>query len=174
MMPRWVKTLLLSFLERLRRACRACLFRVRFFGRAVKVDSSSRVSWRAVICTAGGGSISIGKSCEIHAFSMLLTYGGHISIGDNCSVNPFAIVYGHGGVKIGDRVRIAAHTVIIPANHNIPAAGAPLHQSGTTAKGIAIDNDVWIGATAIEANEPLVTRDGDRFSRISGLTVLGY
>jgi len=36
------------------------------------------------------------------------------------------------------------------------------------------DNDVWIGATAIEANEPLVTRDGDHFSRISGLTVLGY
>ena len=36
------------------------------------------------------------------------------------------------------------------------------------------DNDLWIGATAIEANEPLVTRDRDHFSRISGLTVLGY
>ena len=36
------------------------------------------------------------------------------------------------------------------------------------------DNDLWIGATAIEANEPLVTRDRDHFSQISGLTVLGY
>jgi len=36
------------------------------------------------------------------------------------------------------------------------------------------DNDLWIGATALEAGEPLVTRDRDHFSRIAGLTVLGY
>jgi len=36
------------------------------------------------------------------------------------------------------------------------------------------DNDIWIGATAIEVGEPLVTRDLDHFSRIDGLTVLGY
>ena len=36
------------------------------------------------------------------------------------------------------------------------------------------DNDLWIGATALEVGEPLVTRDLDHFGRISGLTVLGY
>ena len=36
------------------------------------------------------------------------------------------------------------------------------------------DNDLWIGATALEVGEPLVTRDVDHFSRIAGLTVLGY
>ena len=36
------------------------------------------------------------------------------------------------------------------------------------------DNNLWIGATALEAGEPLVTRDRDHFSRIPGLTVLGY
>ncbi len=36
------------------------------------------------------------------------------------------------------------------------------------------DNDLWIGATALEIGEPLVTRDRDHFSRIAGLTVLGY
>ena len=36
------------------------------------------------------------------------------------------------------------------------------------------DNDLWIGATALEVGEPLVTRDLDNFSRITGLTVLGY
>ena len=36
------------------------------------------------------------------------------------------------------------------------------------------DNDLWIGATALEVGEPLVTRDLDKFSRITGLTVLGY
>lgn len=36
------------------------------------------------------------------------------------------------------------------------------------------DNDLWIGATTLEVGEPLVTRDLDHFSRITGLTVLGY
>jgi len=36
------------------------------------------------------------------------------------------------------------------------------------------DNDLWIGATALEVGEPLVTRDLDHFSRITGLAVLGY
>ena len=36
------------------------------------------------------------------------------------------------------------------------------------------DNDLWIGATALEVGELLVTRDLDHFSRIAGLTVLGY
>ena len=36
------------------------------------------------------------------------------------------------------------------------------------------DNDLWIGATALDADEPLLTRDRDRFSRITCLTVLGY
>ena len=65
-------------------------------------------------------------------------------IGDHCSVNPFTIVYGHGGVRIGDDVRIAAHTVIIPAIHNV-VAGEHLHRSGTSARGIEIDDHVWVG-----------------------------
>ena len=36
------------------------------------------------------------------------------------------------------------------------------------------DNNPWIGATTLEVGEPLVTRDLDHFSRITGLTVLGY
>jgi acetyltransferase-like isoleucine patch superfamily enzyme len=141
-----LKRLLLSFFERTMLAWRACLFRVRFFGRAVTVDPSSRISWRSVIRTVGGGSISIGRNCEIHAFAMILTYGGEITIGDNCSVNPFSILYGHGGVTIGNGVRIAAHSTIIPANHKVPAPGTRLHQSGVSAKGISIGNDVWIGS----------------------------
>ncbi len=36
------------------------------------------------------------------------------------------------------------------------------------------DNDLWIGATALEVGEPLVTRDLDHFRRITGLTVIQY
>src|SRR5690606_29868388 len=62
------------------------------------------------------GTIRIGKRCEIHRGVQFLAYGGSISIGDYCSINPGCILYGHGGLEIGSNVRIAAYTVIVPAN----------------------------------------------------------
>ncbi len=35
-------------------------------------------------------------------------------------------------------------------------------------------NDMWIAATALVHDRPLVTRNVDEFSRVHGLTVLGY
>ena len=133
-MGRWVRSLY-----------RRVTFALRY-GDAVKIDPTSWIAPRSTIRVTGGGSIRIGKRCEIHDYAMLLTYGGHIEIGDDCSVNPFTIIYGHGGVTIGTGVRIAAHTVIIPANHNLGNDDRPLHRSGVDMKGIRIDDEVWIGA----------------------------
>jgi acetyltransferase-like isoleucine patch superfamily enzyme len=123
-------------------------FGIKYLGRPIRIHASSWISSRCVIRVTSGGSITIGRNCFIHDFAMILTYGGNIQIGDDCSVNPFAIVYGHGGVRIANGVRIAAHTVIIPANHNVPTDGTPLHKSGTSAKGIEIGANVWLGAGA--------------------------
>ena len=95
---------------------------------------------------AGGGSIHIGDRCQLGPSAMLLAHGGAIELGDDCSVNPFCVLYGHGGLKIGNGVRIAAGTVIIPANHNFDEPDVPIHQQGVTAQGIVIEDDVWIGA----------------------------
>lgn len=77
---------------------------------------------------------------------MILSYGGDIRIGDDCSFNPYCVIYGHGGLRIGNSVRIAAHTVIVPANHNFDDPHTPIRLQGLTTKGITIGNDVWIGA----------------------------
>jgi acetyltransferase-like isoleucine patch superfamily enzyme len=145
---RRLKSALVALFERARRVCRRLVWAVRFFGRPVKIDPSAYVSWRSIIRTSGGGSISIGGDCEIHAFALIQTYGGDIAIGHHCSLNPFAIIYGHGGVRIGNGVRIAAHSVVIPANHDVRTDGTPLYESGLTTKGITIGNDVWIGSGA--------------------------
>ncbi|HLA73879.1 MAG TPA: acyltransferase [Steroidobacteraceae bacterium] len=124
------------------------LARLRFARRGMRVDPTSWVAWRSELRTGAGGQIEVGKHCDIHPLSMLLAYGGKIRLGDHCSVNPFAVLYGHGGLRIGNGVRIATHVVIIPANHNPPSAGLPLHASGVAAQGIDIEDDVWIGAGA--------------------------
>lgn len=91
------------------------------------------------------GEINIGKNCEIHSGSMILPYGGEVNIGDNCSVNPYSILYGHGGLDIGDGVRIAANTIIIPANHEFSNPDEYIYKQGETKEGITIGDDVWIG-----------------------------
>jgi acetyltransferase-like isoleucine patch superfamily enzyme len=122
--------------------------RARFAGTLVDIGAGTWVAWNSSIETGEGGRIVIGAGGEIHPYAQLLAYGGQIRIGKNCSVNPFCVLYGHGGLTIGNGVRIAAHVVVIPANHNAPTDGTPLNESGITARGIRIDDDVWIGAGA--------------------------
>ena len=93
-------------------------------------------------------SIIIGDNSYICANAMLLTQRGSIKIGSNCSVNPFSILYGLGGLWIGDCVRIACHTTIIPANHIFEDIDIPIHRQGLSKKGVVIEDDVWIGAKA--------------------------
>jgi len=128
---------------------RRCRLAIRFFGRAIDIDPTSLVSPRSDIRDCGGGRIKIGKNCEIHPYSMILSYGGSIQIGDNCSLNPFAIIYGMCGVRLGNGVRIAAHTVIIPANHVVSPDGRPFHESGVAGRGIDIGDNVWLGAGVV-------------------------
>lgn len=128
---------------------RWCRLEIRFCGRPIDIDPSSWVSLRSDIRNCGGGRIRVGKNCEIHPYSMILTYGGDIYIGDNCSLNPFAIIYGYGGVRLGNGVRIAAHTVIIPAMHRVSAEGKRFFESGVTGRGIDIGDNVWLGAGVV-------------------------
>jgi len=92
-----------------------------------------------------GGSIAIGRKCEFLAGSIVETYGGDVRIGNNVSLNYYSVLYGHGGLTIGDDVRIAAHVVVIPANHGTADAEL-IRRQPLTALGVTIGNDVWIGA----------------------------
>jgi len=126
------------------------------------------------------GRIEIGKRCLIHPGSMLLPYDGFIKIGDDCSVNPYTILYGHGGLTIGNGVRIATHTVMIPANHEYIDPDTPIFKQGVSMKGITIEDDVWVGCNvtildgvrigkgAVIAAGSVVTRDVSSYTVVAG------
>ncbi len=134
-----------ALIDWLRLYARALSHRLRFAGASVRVHPTAWVSRRCILRTNGGGSITVGARCEIHDYAMILTYGGDVELGEDCSVNPFSIIYGHGGTCIGSGVRIAAHTVIIPANH-LRSRGRSGALEGMRAQGISIADDVWIGS----------------------------
>lgn len=115
---------------------------------SVSIGTGGKVSFLARLSTRHGGRIKIGKRVEILPGAILATYGGDIVIGDDCSINPYCVVYGHGGLTIGNGVRIAAHTVIIPANHRFDHIEKPIRFQEETKVGIRIEDDVWIAAGA--------------------------
>jgi acetyltransferase-like isoleucine patch superfamily enzyme len=134
-----------------------------------------------VLDSRGGGRIAIGDDSLVHRGALLLCYGGDIELGLNCTVNPYCILYGHGGLKLGDYVHIAAHVVLIPANHRFDSRTVPIASQGLEAEGIVIEDDVWIGTGArildgchigrgaVVGAGAVVTRDVAPYSIIAGV-----
>ena len=98
------------------------------------------------LSTQYGGSIRIGNNCILYKHASLFTHGGNIEIGNNCTINPYTVIYGQGNLKIGNGVRIAALSTIVPSNHVFSDADKPIFQQGLSMKGITIEDDVWIGS----------------------------
>ena len=100
----------------------------------------------ATFDTSLGGQIRIGHNVTVSEGAIIATYGGRIDIGDNVFIGPYAVLYGHGGLRIGNDVLIAAHTILIPANHVFSDANALIRSQGVTRRGIEIGRDCWLGA----------------------------
>jgi len=105
------------------------------------------------------GSITIGRDCVIMYGAIVASYGGNIRLGDSVSVNPYCVLYGHGGLDIGDGTRIAARTVIIPANHKFHDRTRMIKDQGLSRKGVRIGRDVWIG-TGVTVLDGVTVGDG--------------
>lgn len=124
-------------------------------GKKVVIKSGARL-----ICTDADASITIGDGSIIQHGAILETGpGGKIELGKSNSVNPYCVIYGHGGLKTGDYVRIAAHTVVIPANHIYDNATVPIAKQGLIRKGIQMGNDIWIG-TGCRILDGVIIQDG--------------
>jgi acetyltransferase-like isoleucine patch superfamily enzyme len=97
------------------------------------------------------------------------------------SINPYTVIYGHGGLRIGNNTRIAAHCIIVAANHRFEERSRPIREQGLTCKGIVVGEDVWVGSGvrildgveieegAIIAAGAVVTKKVDAFSIVAGV-----
>jgi acetyltransferase-like isoleucine patch superfamily enzyme len=94
------------------------------------------------------GKIVIGRGAKIHPGALLDAQRGTIELGNSVSLNPYSIIYGAGGVKVGNKVRIAAHVVIVSFEHNYSDTSKAITDQGVTLKPITIEDDVWIGSGA--------------------------
>lgn len=118
-------------------------------GGKVDIGAKSRVAFGTVFDLSQNGTVRTGRECVMSRGAIIAPYGGEIVLGDRVSVNSYTILYGHGGLTIGNDVRIAAHCVIVPANHRFDDPNLPIKRQGMSQLGITIEDDVWIGANVV-------------------------
>jgi acetyltransferase-like isoleucine patch superfamily enzyme len=85
----------------------------------------------------------------LHVFNFRNLPQAGITIGKDCFIGEFNVVRGQGGVTIGDEVYTGPMVQILAVNHVIDDPQRAIRQQGITARGIVIEDDVWIGAGAV-------------------------
>jgi acetyltransferase-like isoleucine patch superfamily enzyme len=104
---------------------------------------------------ASPNGIEIGEnSCVMH-HTVLHVYNfrnlpqAGIRIGRDSLIGEMNVIRGQGGVTIGDRVYTSPMVQILAVNHVFSDPNRPFIEQGITAEGIVIEDDVWIGASAV-------------------------
>ncbi|MGE3840909.1 MAG: DapH/DapD/GlmU-related protein [Vicinamibacterales bacterium] len=101
------------------------------------------------------GGIDIGDGTLVMHGSVLHVYNfrdlphAGIRIGNGSLIGEYNVIRGQGGVSIGHRVYTSPMVQIIAVNHVFDEVGRPFVEQGITARGIAIEDDVWIGSGAV-------------------------
>lgn len=91
---------------------------------------------------------------------------GSLRAGRDCTINPYAVV--RGDVRLGDAVRIGAHTSILAFNHTADDPDTEVFRQPIRSVGVTVGDDVWIGSHVVVLDGVTV---GDRSVIAAGAVV---
>ncbi len=114
------------------------------------IELSSNIKIHSnVTLDAAKGSITLAKNITINRFAFLNASKGNINIGSGSEINNYTIINGTGGVQIGTDVLIGPSVQIISYSHHFKDKNKTIKSQGIEKKIVIIEDDVWIGASAI-------------------------
>lgn len=145
----------------------------------VTIARNALISPEAKIC-ARAGAICIGAGSTVAPGACVQ---GSVTIGENCSIQMYTIVCGYekAPIVIGNNVRIAAHCMMVSANHRFDDPEVPICRQGLNFAPIVIEDDVWIAARvnimagvtvgkgSVLAAGAVVTKDVPPYSVMAGV-----
>jgi len=94
------------------------------------------------------GKLILKKKSYINS-SNIYVHNCNFCIGENSFLNNFCTVIALGDISIGNNVMVAPMCSIISGNHNFDRVDIPMIEQGYSAKGIVIEDDVWIGVNSV-------------------------
>ncbi len=127
--------------------------RIRFASH-LKLEHGAYVD-QGVYLHACPNGITIGRNSIVMHGSVLHVYNfrnlphAGIWIGEQSLIGEYNVIRGQGGVRIGNRVYTSPMVQLVAVNHVFDDPSRPFVEQGITAKGISVEDDVWIGSGAV-------------------------
>jgi len=103
--------------------------------------------------------ITIGNGVFIGRNTILSCKNGDIVLDDEANLGFNVEVFSAARVRIGKRVLVAAYTYLVGGDHLYDRVDIPVLHQGRTARGIEVDDNVWLGAHVVVADGASVGRD---------------
>jgi len=132
----------------------------RFWSEAAPEEQQAQRAWLDEL--AGRGDVCLGA--EVFVSRLAAIYPDHLRLGDRTYVAAHSLIWGdvelgadctlnlftevRGQVRVGDGVRVGAHTSILGFNHAM-ATDRPIFEQPLIVEGITIGDDVWIGSHVV-------------------------
>lgn len=111
-----------------------------------KLDFTKRYM-REIVIDAYWASRLQFKGKQVRFFKgVIIQSPENVSVDDNSRIGDYVHMWGGGGITIGKNVLIATHSVITSQAHDINAS---LYIDSQVMKPVNIEDNVWIGASAV-------------------------
>lgn len=91
--------------------------------------------------------------------TILSCKNGDILLDEDANVGFNVEVFSAARVRVGRRVLIAAYTYLVGGDHLYDRTDIPVLHQGRTARGIEVDDNVWLGAHVVVTDGSRVGRD---------------
>lgn len=125
--------------------------------------------------------VDIGDNVFIGRNTIIYCQNGNISIGSGSNIGSNSQIFSSGNCAIGENVLIAAYVYLVGGGHEFSGEDTPVINQDRVAKGIRVENGVWIGAgvkvldgvtvgrDAVIAAGSVVTRDVPERAIVGGI-----
>ena len=103
--------------------------------------------------------ITIGNGVFVGRNTILSCKNGDIVIDDKANIGFNCEVFSASRVRVGKSVLMAAYTYLVGGDHLYDRVDIPVLEQGRTARGIEVDDNVWLGAHVVVTDGSRVGRD---------------
>jgi len=103
--------------------------------------------------------IQIGSGVFVGRNTILSCKNGDIIIDDRANIGFNCEIFSASSVRVGKDTLMAAYTYLVGGDHLYDRTDIPVLQQGRTARGIEVDDNVWLGSHVVVTDGSRIGRD---------------
>jgi acetyltransferase-like isoleucine patch superfamily enzyme len=94
-------------------------------------------------------SATVDRGAVIRGSGVIRDLGVGVQVGERAAIGAYDFIHGGGGVRIGRDVLLGPFVQVFSENHRFDDPERPIIEQGELRAPVVIEDDVWVGASAI-------------------------